>query len=603
MANWVDCSLASYMNEINQQYGQCLKDHLGGANDIGCIARAALIGVRDISAKCSAVNNGVDCSFKGYLTAVVESIDVESRVVNIGVKKVSKKVVNTIVPQGLGSSTGCLVGGAIGAVGGFYVTRNRLGAQIAAVQGCKWGANIGVKVAETVVGPIQVVVKIGKKIKTFNDVKDALEQHNGACKAKLLTSFDFEAEQLPKVRFEASNYLPVNANHSNIIENPIIAAPHNRISVVAPEEHPVDVQVDDVVLDQIGQQLLDFAGQVSGVAPALEELKKLHGIMVVLAKNPAEGPIKIVSELLKMPEQMVKNVLKGPEDFLKKGELLLKDPSGGCLGALAVCGSILSFMNSATWVANFMRDPKHMALETLKMPFTTVKGVIELGIGLIRHPEKTVISFCKSLIKSPVHTVNGFLRAFGLKKRKKRKAPPQPRPAQPLPVSSQEKARIVKKYLADLTALYGYAKGNWFIDPFKTIEEYHYDLQKDWESGPENRMLCKDFSNFPLFLKAKFEQEDFYTIKRLSPRAHPKETMPPIEVILAYEEIDMSLQKVQRASKLLDAASQAEAAAIQELNIERTQLHNNISQLSTFINNNEDKIKKALRARMNKNKQ
>ena len=98
----------------------------------------------------------------------------------------------------------------------------------------------------------------------------------------------------------------------------------------------MDADQTDNVLATIQQNLIEIGGQITGIKPAIEGLYRLHEIMVVLAKNPAQGRVKIVSELLKTPENKIKNLLQSPQNFLQKGELFLKDPAANYWGALAV---------------------------------------------------------------------------------------------------------------------------------------------------------------------------------------------------------------------------------------------------------------------------
>lgn len=165
-------------------------------------------------------------------------------------------------------------------------------------------------------------------------------------------------------------------------------------------------------------------------------------------------------------------------------------------------------------------------------------------------------------------------------------------------VNQEEQARLFQKYVTDLTALYGSAKANWFIDPFKTIEEYHFDLLQDWESGAIAKTLCRNFFDFPVLLKAKFDQQEFFTIKELSPRAHPKETLAPVEVVFAFVEIEKAMAKVEIASHALDVAHQVSLAPNHKLAVERARLQQNTVQIGALLANNEDRIRQALLARI-----
>jgi hypothetical protein len=573
-----DCSLNGYLNEITKQHEQCLKQHLGESKELWCIAKAALLGARDVAAQCKSVN-GVDCSPKGYVVAVIESIDGESKAINIAVKKVSKTVVNSLLPDGVMSAAGCFIGALAGGVGGAFLTRNRIGAQIGAAQGCAWGSKIGLRLSEMTVGPNKVVMRIKETVKSVQKLDEVIEAHSNLCKAKQLTPFDFKAEEIPVVRLNLPPKL-----------NPVIP-PAPSVPEIVEEVHEVPMEMpDNNMLNDIGVQLVGYAGQVAGITPAIEEIRQLQEIITTLVENPIDGIQKVVGKYLQTPQSMLKNIISSPKEFLDKGALMLQGEAS-CMGALAFCGSILSFMSSVTWMVNFIQDPKHMAKALLKMPYTCVKGVIELGVSFIRNPGKTAMSLCRTLIKAPIEIVSGFVRAIRFKKKKKKRkelSGPQ--------VNPQEQQRLFKKYVADLAALYGAAKVNWFIDPYKTIEEYHFDLMADFETLP--RHICQNYFDFPSLLKSQFDKDSLLTVREWSPRAHPQETIAPPEVVQIFLEIGKSMVEVEVASRTLNAAHQIGIAVTEELNVERQRLANNVANLDALLNNNEDRLRQALRVRM-----
>lgn len=354
------------------------------------------------------------------------------------------------------------------------------------------------------------------------------------------------------------------------------------------------------ILVNIGQEVLGFVGKIAGVDAAIEELQKVRDIVEVLVKNPEQGAIKVVAELLKAPEQKILNVLNQPKNILMNGEKFIGNPAGNYLGALAAVGGILTFLDSISWICEFGRNPKKAALGVVKMPYSCIEGVVKLGISLIRHPEKAAIQLFKSIIKSPITTVKRFLLAVGLKRRKKRRKHTPPQQVQ-MVISHEEQMRICKKYAHDLTKLYFLARSKWFIDPYKSIEEYHDDLISDWT--PEVAPLCdNNYFNFPQFLAAKFEQEDFNSIRHYSPRAHPTETLAPPEVVIAFQEALVENAKVEIASSVLKIAHQVHVTAINELNVEQERMLQNRQELSALLDNNEERIKQALQAKINAKK-
>lgn len=331
-------------------------------------------------------------------------------------------------------------------------------------------------------------------------------------------------------------------------------------------------------LAHVGQEILNFAGEISGVGPALKELQKVRDILETLVRNPERGSIKVIAELFKQPEVMIRNVLNQPLSILQNGEKFLNNPAANYMGAFAAVGSILTFMSSVTWICDFCRDPKKTAIEVVKMPYTCIEGVVKLGISLIRNPEKATLQLFKSLIKAPEVTVKRFLTAVGLKKKKKRKHREEPARSNPM-----EEARMAKKYANDLMNLYLLARSKWFIDPYKCIEEYHDDLLNDWNIGIAAPSCVENYFNFPSFLASKLEQNDFDSIKLYSSKAHSSQPIVPLEIVGVFQEELVQLAKVEFASAAIAVAHEVHMTATDKLNAERERLSQNVNQLSSLL--------------------
>lgn len=287
--------------------------------------------------------------------------------------------------------------------------------------------------------------------------------------------------------------------------------------------------------------------------------------MVTLAKDPTKAPIKIVSKLLDTPKNIIKNVLSQPESFIKNGELFLSNPAGNFMGALSAVSCILTFMDSVSWICDFCKNPKQSALSLVKLPYTCVEGVVKLGIALIKNPGKAAGQLIKSLIRAPEVTVRRFLRSVGLKKRKKRKhETPQ------VYIDPAEQTRIAEKYAEDLTNLYSLAHSKWFIDPYKTIEDYHYDLLKDWNTLFAYNICQGNYFNF---LAERFKDDDISSIRKYSPWSHYYEAIPPPEFVLdIINEAQLAITKVEIASDILAISNNLSIIANEKLNVERKEL-------------------------------
>lgn len=312
-------------------------------------------------------------------------------------------------------------------------------------------------------------------------------------------------------------------------------------------------------------------------------------------KNPQEAPLKIVSQLLRQPVGNIRNILNSPRSITQNADLFLQDPSANYMGGLAAVGGIMIFMDSVSWVCEFARKPGRGALELVKSPYTCVKGVVDLGVSLIRHPEKTVRQLCKSVVKMPEHTVKRFLRAVGLKKKKKHKAPPPPPPP---PMDPKVLEQLAVKYVTDLQALYFLARVKGFIDPYKTIEEYHHDLMEDWTLGGHNPPNV--YFDFPQFLVEKMQVNSLEYLRSYSPRAHPDTPIISPEVLLASQAIDETLETLETTFRELDVVHQKHEEAAQQLSVEQEKFSKATESLGNTLAQNKEKIKQALINKRNK---
>jgi len=355
------------------------------------------------------------------------------------------------------------------------------------------------------------------------------------------------------------------------------------VDSVLEEEEPF--YFEEEVVQDFGQNILNFTGQITGVIPAMDQLQRLNEIVQCLAKNPEEAPIQIVSELFRQPVQHVKNILNNPQTIVRNIEHFLQNPAANYMGALAAVGSIMTFMDSVSWVCEFARKPGRGARELVKMPYTVVKSAVKLGVSLIRHPERTSKQLFKSFINMPENTVKRFLRATGLKKKKKHRHEPPP-PA----IDPKELERLAAKYAVDLPALYCLAREKGFIDPYKTMEEYHEDLIVDWS----HRIATTDsYFDFPPFLMELMQQNSFVTLRSFSPKAHPDRPIISPEMILMVEAIEENLQKTEKTFNDLSESSQRLEETLHQVDIERARL-SRASQTLGEILQDPDRLKRAL---------
>jgi hypothetical protein len=357
---------------------------------------------------------------------------------------------------------------------------------------------------------------------------------------------------------------------------------------MAEEAQAID-HIDEELLKDFGTNILNFTGQITGITPALDELKRVNEIVQCLAQNPQEAPLKIVSELFRQPVQNVRNILNNPKAIIQNAEHFLQNPAANYMGALAAVGSVMTWMDSVSWVCEFARKPGKEARNLVKMPYTVVKNAVQLGTSLIRHPERTSKQLFKSFIHMPGNTVKRFFRAVGLKKKKKKHHHQEAPPPTIDPIVLQQ---LVDKYVKELPALYCLARVKGFIDPYKTMEEYHHDLLDDWTSGALN--FPNGFFDFPQFLVRIMQANSLVYLRTYSPRAHPDRPIISPEILLASAAINETFGKLDATFNELDEVHREHEEAAEQLSIEQEKLSKATEDLGSTLAQNREKIKQAL---------
>jgi hypothetical protein len=318
------------------------------------------------------------------------------------------------------------------------------------------------------------------------------------------------------------------------------------------------------------EALVDYAGQATGIRPALDTYKEVVLLLDNLSKNPDAVPLQLISQILKQPMSSLESICNFRGTIAEQLRAIANSNSLAQLGAgcMVAAGTILTFMNSVSWICEFTKNPKQGLRDMLLSPYHTVKNCYKLGMSFLKNPVSTAKMFCKSLLKFPEQTVKRFLRAVGLKKRKKKH---KQEVASPPSLSPEELQRLREKYIQDLEALYFLARSKGFVDPFLTLEEYHNKLVFDWTHGFHS---TESYFDFPLFLAHKMEQNSLFVICRYSPTAHPNkpvffpELLQLVDEISTYEwgEICGELQEARQDLNIATTSSPAVVVAVTKSN-------------------------------------
>lgn len=358
--------------------------------------------------------------------------------------------------------------------------------------------------------------------------------------------------------------------------------------------------------DHFSQKIVEFAGSLTGITPMINEVNRLRDIIEVIVKNPSKGPMTVVSEIFNTPENQIKTLLSAPESLIKNGESLLNGTESTLLGAFSIVSTIMATIQSVNWVMNFANNPSRAAIEMITMPIDSIRNVVNLGMSLIRDPENTSKLFFKSIIKSPENSIKKFARNVGLKKKKKKKKKKLRAPKTILPKQLHEiKKQKSMKYANDLMSLYMVCREHWYVDPYKTVEVYHYDLLEDWKSGHAADICGGDYFNFPSVLEDLFRQSDYEAVLTLSPKAHLNEPLAPPEVAQAISRLLISDVQLNHASvQLIDAVEREENNLKTEFdNMKKLgeacdTLHEVTEEFHILLTTNREQIRAALKQRM-----
>jgi hypothetical protein len=197
----------------------------------------------------------------------------------------------------------------------------------------------------------------------------------------------------------------------------------------------------------------------------------------------------------------------------------------------------------------------------------------------LAHPDRAISRLGKKIEK-------GFRRLFGKKKRKKQAAQVQPAPV--------DFNALIRQVTAAAQACYNAAQQRWMIATSKSFEEYLSDLIDDWSVSKTGM----DFTQFPGIIYQELQRGNFVAVRYLSPRAHSAEAVAPPEVVDAFRAIDESNVALTAARENLETASETDLLVSQKLTRTIDARKETSDHLDSFLTTNQDRIRRALQARL-----
>lgn len=578
-------TLEKYLKQYVDLYDHCVavKGKLDpqASGEVSCAVKSALetfkIAVDQLAAR------GAGCEAHSYFVILLKEAGVHNQaeaLENQAIVKATGKI-----KKYAASIAGCLAGGAVTTFRGFTSGKGgfiggQLRASILFPAGCAAGSKLATEIYVLDKG-WRKLKKIGALYDTFNEkvtkVYQALEAHHAYCEA--LPNIPRNPKGRPKmtpITWEAKEVLisrPAIAPSPKPVPQPA-PQPARTIQLLPPPAHPIG---------EVAEAIMNYAGDLTGVNPAIQEVKELKNLIETLFNDPLKGPEEIINVLLKGPIKQYNAIVNAPKKFADLRDNLFTDPSleaawGVATGVLAIVQAIEPLLNYQDEILrNPLKAPYRIAKSMALIPVQNIKGVMELGIQLVRDPLGTGKALCKMILQSPKHVgksiERSIKRVFG-KKSKKRKT------VQP---SQAEINRFAQQIGSALQACYLMAQERLFILPDKTPDAYLQNMVSDWKAAQSSKTFQGDIVQFFGSIKGHLAAERYEEVRRLSPSAHTEEAIAPLQVVIAFRKLAVETFALHIDRKNLVQAREANQKASQALASSVNTLKGNIDQLDALI--------------------
>jgi hypothetical protein len=585
----VDCSLTAYANEFANEMNQCLKSSPGAvlvAGEAACISFAALQAIKNMKTKCSADGRSPDCTPSGYVDAVLEKFDPQTKAMKIGFGKVKKaldKQLGGILPPPheviYVTVGGCAIGGVLGGIGGAAATPTLpiLGGGFGLVKGCEYGAKVGMGLY----GLWKISVKVGGIYEATGTAIDILKTQSNACASKpifpeinppstvtvpqqnavshaplKIKSVDSKPAQVDRVSSTTNSMTLIHARITpppQQVNLPDRTAPGTTIPSSAPiPQHSLDW----IDIEGAADKIVEVAGDITGINHTVHEAKELKRVFTTILSDPEQAPKLLTQHLLKEPERILQRIVDAPEEFLAKTESFLTDPTlGQAVSIIGTAYAIISVANEILPIATRIKReafknpidlPVVVTKELVNLTINKIVGVVELMKGFLKDPFKTSANLIKGIIKSPKYLVKNVKSFLGKGKSKAKKAA-----RKQLQLMEEAKQRIqadnersYQDIVAALPGCFIMARQQWMISETLTPQQYLGAIVEDWKrahsSGAFNQ-LCGAFIKQIHFL---LFNGHFSQAASLSPTAHSSQPIPPAifyETLFKYAQSTWSL--------------------------------------------------------------
>lgn len=593
----MDCSLHAYANEFAFEMNQCLKNSPGSvlvAGEAACVSFAALQAIKNMNTKCSAkgrLPGDVDCTASGYLDAVLEEFDPQSRAMEIGfgkVKQVVAKKLNIDLPPPAEvmyvTVGGCAIGSVLGGIGGAAATPTLpiLGGGFGLVKGCEYGAQVGLGLY----GLWKISVKVGGIYEATGTVIDILKAQSNACASKPIFPDNAPTSTVPHSLFQSSSMSLSESNpqqsavlqqiplqlselnsqptHSKLTPEGLVPSTENSLPANAvihrtpPSSQEVNTSTSLVPssspsASELGQQhsfewldiegaankIVDIAADITGTRYTIEEAKELQRIFTMVLADPESAPKLMTQHLLREPEKILQRIIEAPKEFLVKAESVLADPTigqaasiiGTTYSIISIANEILPVATRIKWEAfkNPINLPVVVTKELVNLTVNKIVGVVELTSEFLKDPVKTSAALVKDIIKSPQYLVKNVKSFLGRRKRKGKRVEKQQ-----LQLLEEAKRRIqadnessYQDIVEVLPGCFIMARQQWMISEMLTPQQYLSAVVEDWKRATERGAFNGLCGAFVKRIHFLLFNGHFSQVAAISPIAHASQPIPP----------------------------------------------------------------------------
>jgi len=399
-------------------------------------------------------------------------------------------------------------------------------------------------------------------------------------------------KQIAKGCSSSTALVPI-PNSQTVVAPVIVASPPAPLSILPVEETAL--------------KLLTIAGNLSGIAPAIDQAHDLRKLFVTVLSDPVKAPELLMKQFYKGPQEIFQNIITTPKQMLSKLAALNADPNLN--HAMGVAGGILSIMSLTIEVLPMIqkisleasRNPLQLPIvipkELLRLTFNKILGVVQLGKDFINDPFKAAGNLVKGVLRTPENfcrAIRDFFTGGRKAKRKRRRLEEAIRQQQ----LQEEKLRkeAMEKISHAVGECFETANRQWMKLPDQPISSYFTQLFQDWKRAVEKKLLVVDFLQYVNKIKAELEKGNFSDVYWLSPTAHAKELIAPPMVAHAFRELVLSGIKLQVELVRLEGAIKADEEATKGLAIATKELQKQNQQFVSFLDTNSDALKSALQA-------